>query len=77
MSLIQVTRGLKRRHQSRKHLSQAEKRCDWKRGPEAIARLQAGKRHKPLARLLGEDEEGHARGKSRCDQFSAVINLVL
>ena len=25
----------------------------------------------------GKDEGGHARGKSRCDQFSAVISLVL
>ena len=25
----------------------------------------------------GKYEGGHARGKSRCDQFSAVISLVL
>ena len=66
-----------RRHESRKQLSQAEKRCDWKRGPEAIARLSAGRRLKPLARLVGEDEEGHARGKPMCDQFSGVISIMM
>ena len=34
-------------------------------------RCHPGLQHK------GKDEGGHARGKSRCDQFSAVISLVL
>ena len=31
----------------------------------------------PALQNKGKDEGGHARGKSRCDQFSAVISLVL
>ena len=31
----------------------------------------------PCIQVKGKDEGGHARGKSRCDQFSAVINLML